>query len=160
MHELRPLPDSDVEMLLRSDWAPTGVELPKNDISPGVPCGDHPAYPRDLPATRASADADEASRRDQPAQRVLDRCDGDSQREPRHRSRVDLCRPFHAHVCQIIRSEVGDISRQATPPCNKQRSMSREVVVTDSLSDTAQPIGFAMYRKSPYDDLYVQHGIC
>ena len=36
VHEFRPLPDSDVEMLLRTHWAPTGVELPKNDISPEV----------------------------------------------------------------------------------------------------------------------------
>ncbi len=36
VHEFRPLPDSDVEMLLRSHWAPTGVQLPKTDISPEV----------------------------------------------------------------------------------------------------------------------------
>ena len=36
MHEFRPLPDNDIEMLLRSHWAPTGVELPRNDISPEV----------------------------------------------------------------------------------------------------------------------------
>lgn len=36
VHEFRPLPDSDVEMLLRSHWAPTGVQLPKNEVSPEV----------------------------------------------------------------------------------------------------------------------------
>ena len=36
VHEFRPLPDSDVEMLLRSHWAPTGVQLPKTEISPEV----------------------------------------------------------------------------------------------------------------------------
>ena len=36
VHEFRPLPDSDVELLLRSHWAPTGVQLPKNEIAPEV----------------------------------------------------------------------------------------------------------------------------
>ena len=36
VHEFRPLPDSDVEMLLRCHWAPTGVALPKKDLSPEV----------------------------------------------------------------------------------------------------------------------------
>ena len=36
VHEFRPLPDSDIEMLLRSHWAPTGVQLPKPEIAPEV----------------------------------------------------------------------------------------------------------------------------
>ena len=36
VHEFRPLPDSDIDMLLRNHWAPTGVQLPKDDIAPEV----------------------------------------------------------------------------------------------------------------------------
>ena len=66
---------------------------------------------------RRSPDANAARRPNQPAQRVLDRCGGDGQREPRHRSGVGLCRRSRAHVCQISRTEVCHISRQATGAC-------------------------------------------
>lgn len=104
MHEFRPLPDSDVEMLLRSHWAPTGVELPKKGIPPEVSAaitrltrGNFRLLSRLLTQMQRVVEINRLSE-------VLDRCGGDRAREPRHPSGTGLCRLF-AHVPNIaIRS--------------------------------------------------------